>query len=662
MSRSLFVKPTQYVRGLLMVARCVHANLFYYIGCGAILLFVAAAPAHAQEWRLSRTSLNFGSVVVGQSAGLGIEVTSLNDSEVAVSAFSSSLPQFHFEGGIIPDTVHSGGMPFSFIFIPTAAQSYSGTITLTINGTPATISVNGTGLTTGAVATLTPSVLYFENQTQGTMSAPQTVKIANSGTTPLNIEGITTVAPFSTSSFKVPHRLNPGQSVYAPISYFGGYPASAVGSLVVTYDVLPAKNVALHGSTANAANLAIITYPSLQLGTAGFAYQVPLVSAGGTGNVTWSLASGSTLPSGLSLSSAGIISGTIASTVPLATYNFTVQASDSGSPPQTASSTLSLTVLAPTGASCNNITWDVAGTTTPIVDMPDLGAGSYLGSEGGLYFNGSNQDSAQHSSDGVSFAQSLVPLDANGNPDPVNGQMVMLGLGISTIEVEMDAFVPMANGDPEKNPSVLVINGAEPHASATDFASMSSLYWDTLINDIIPNAGASPNQVVAVLFEDIDKSPKGTYPKDDVQLQSELESVAQNILSFFPNVKMLFYQPRAYSGFSNGVSTVDPEPYVYEQGFAIRGAIEDQINGLPSLNYNPANGPVMAPWLSWGPYTWANGMIPNSSGLAYSCQDFIGSNDGHHPSQKYGAPKIAAQFLNFFKTSPLTVPWFLAGH
>jgi hypothetical protein len=638
------------------------ANLFYF-ACFAILLFVAAIPAHAQEWRLSRTSLNFGSVVVGESKSLGIEVNSLNDSEVTVSAFSSTLPQFRFEGGIIPDTIHGGGMPFSFTFIPTAAQSYSGTITLTINGTPATITLTGTGMTTGAVATLTPSALYFDNQLPGTMSLPRTVKIANSGTTPLNIEGITTVAPFSTGSFKVPHRLNPGESVYAPVSYFGGYPASAVGSLVVTYDVLPAKNVALHGLTAHAADLAIVTYPSLQLGTAGFAYLVPLVTAGGKGNVAWSLASGSTLPSGLSLSSAGIISGTIDSTVPLATYNFTIQATDGGKPPQTASSTFSLTVLAPTGASCNNISWNVSGTTTPMVDMPDLGTGSYLGSEGGLYFDGSNQDSAQHYNDGINFAQSLTPLDANGNPDPVNGQMVMLGLGISTIGVEMGAFVPMANGDPEKNPSVLVMNGTEPHASATDFADRASLYWSTLVDDIIPNAGASPNQVVAVLFEDIDKSPKGTYPKDDVQLQSELESVAQNILSFFPNAKMLFYQPRAYSGFSNGVSSVDPEPYVYEQGFAIRGAIEDQISGLPSLNYNPASGPVMAPWLSWGPYTWANGMIPNSSGLAYSCQDFIGSNDGHHPSQKYGAPKIAAQFLNFFKTSPLTVPWFLAaGH
>ena len=268
-------------------------------------------------------------------------------------------------------------MPFSFIFIPTAAQSYSGTITLTINGTPATISVNGTGLTTGAVATLTPSVLYFENQTQGTMSAPQTVKIANSGTTPLNIEGITTVAPFSTSSFQGASPAEPGPiGIRTHLLFWrlSGKRSWLARGHIRCFARQECRASRLDGERSQSGHRHL---PFASTGNCeGFAYQVPLaVLAGGTGNVTWSLASGSTLPSGLSLSSAGIISGTIASTVPLATYNFTVQASDSGSPPQTASSTLSLTVLAPTGASCNNITWDVAGTTTPIVDMPDLGAG-----------------------------------------------------------------------------------------------------------------------------------------------------------------------------------------------------------------------------------------------------------------------------------------------
>jgi len=43
--------------------------------------------------------------------------------------------------------------------------------------------------------------------------------------------------------------------------------------------------------------------------------------------------------------------------------------------------------------------------------------------------------------------------------------------------------------------------------------------------------------------------------------------------------------------------------------------IADQINGNPALNNNPANGPVMAPLLLWGPYTWANGLLGRDDGL-----------------------------------------------
>ena len=67
----------------------------------------------------------------------------------------------------------------------------------------------------------------------------------------------------------------------------------------------------------------------------------------------------------------------------------------------------------------------------------------------------------------------------------------------------------------------------------------------------------------------------------------------------------------------------------------------------------------MAPWLGYGPYTWANGLIARSDGLTYSCQD--ARSDGRHPSAKYGAPKVAAQFLNFFKTTDTAMPWFLAN-
>ena len=75
-----------------------------------------------------------------------------------------------------------------------------------------------------------------------------------------------------------------------------------------------------------------------------------------------------------------------------------------------------------------------------------------------------------------------------------------------------------------------------------------------------------------------------------------------------------------------------------------------------NLNYNPSNGPVVAPWLSWGPYLWADGPIPRSDRFNWLCSDL--QNDFTHPSST-GIAKVASELLCFFKTDPTAVPWFL---
>ena len=74
---------------------------------------------------------------------------------------------------------------------------------------------------------------------------------------------------------------------------------------------------------------------------------------------------------------------------------------------------------------------------------------------------------------------------------------------------------------------------------------------------------------------------------------------------------------------------MNPEPYAYESGFAVKWMVANQIAG-DSLNFDPGQGPVEAPWLSWGPYLWADGMEPRSDGLAWPCEYF--QSDGTHPN------------------------------
>jgi hypothetical protein len=104
-------------------------------------------------------------------------------------------------------------------------------------------------------------------------------------------------------------------------------------------------------TTAQGAPLAVTT-TSLPGGTQGSAYSQTVTAGGGTSPYTWSLASGSTLPAGLTISSNGTISGTPSAT---GTTSFTVQVTDSSSPVQTAQATLSITITSaapPPGCPC----------------------------------------------------------------------------------------------------------------------------------------------------------------------------------------------------------------------------------------------------------------------------------------------------------------------
>lgn len=106
------------------------------------------------------------------------------------------------------------------------------------------------------------------------------------------------------------------------------------------------RSFALRVNPAQGQALAIQT-TAVPDGVAGTYYLAQLEVSGGTPQYTWSLAAGSSLPTGLSLSSAGAISGTPGSA---GTVSFTAQVVDSSTPAQTSSRTLSLSVsIAATG-------------------------------------------------------------------------------------------------------------------------------------------------------------------------------------------------------------------------------------------------------------------------------------------------------------------------
>jgi hypothetical protein len=107
------------------------------------------------------------------------------------------------------------------------------------------------------------------------------------------------------------------------------------------------------------ANPMVIGPSSLLPAAHGLSYSQQLFAANATSAVSWSLAGGTTLPPGLALSSTGAIAGAATA---VGSYTFTVQASDSASPPQTVVAQETIQVVEP-----------ISITSSPI--MPDACAG-----------------------------------------------------------------------------------------------------------------------------------------------------------------------------------------------------------------------------------------------------------------------------------------------
>jgi Putative Ig domain/HYDIN/CFA65/VesB-like, Ig-like domain len=623
-----------------------------------IVAFGAGAAGSAfASFTASPSKVNYGNMVAVGTIGTGPLITLKNNgtATASVQSVTISLPEFQLKDGLAEQQILAGGsVQFAFTFVPDKAGSFSATVTFnTSDGSNPTVTLVGTGITTTAVATLSTTSVAF-GTLQLSRSSTRSLSVTNTGTAAFTVESLTTYQPFSVNGLTSPTVVNPSQSLQFSVTYSASTVGPQTGSVVIAYDVLPSNAVDLSGTGTAPKSLTITNYPTLPSATTGAAYLATLLAGGGTRPFTFSVSSGS-LVSGLTLSSSGTIKGTVASTVATGNYAFTATVTDALG--HAASVPFTLPVGAPTAAACNNIDFDVTGTQTPIAALNDLRTGTYLGEEGGLYPNGSNTDSTSHHNSGVSLAQAIQPLDANGNPDPTNGLEVLLGLGVSNTEQPFQTFVSFANADPHKNPKLVVVNGAQGGMTAAALKNLSSNYWNQVLNYLIPQAGVTPNQVVAIYVDTVDSTPQA-FPTDAQALQTDLETVAQDLHTLFPNAVIAYFNTLNYTGYSNGIDTTAPEPYGFESGFAAKWAIGDQINGLPALNWDPNVGPVLAPWMAWGPYYWANGLLARRDGTTWSCQDL--GPDGLHPANPVGHYKIASYLLNFFKTDPTATPWFLA--
>jgi hypothetical protein len=290
------------------------------------------------------------------------------------------------------------------------------------------------------------------------------------------------------------------------------------------------------------------------------------------------------------------------------------------------------------------------GRGTNIVELTpisDLGPREYRSFPGGLYPGASSRRPAAYEAAGLDLAAVIQPVDEEGNRSAA-GKIVMISVGMSNTSQEFSEFIRLSNGRCRKNPQLLLIDAARDGDSAAQIADPGDDYW-RFVEKSIRIGGGSIAQVQVVWLKTALAHERCGFPQNARRLQGALRSIAEILNRKFPQLRLVYISSRIYGGYSE--TPLSPEPTAYETAFAVKWLIEDRIAD-PALAQS-------LPWLSWGPYLWANGRSHRSDRLSWERKDF--GVDGVHPSPR-GALKVANKLLEFFENDATTRPWFLGSN
>jgi hypothetical protein len=330
-----------------------------------------------------------------------VTATSVSDTTKNASLTINLVPPPSITLPTLPDGVVGTPYTTTVLAVTGGVAPYTWSLTSAASTFPTGMTLGADGTISGtptAKGTFNFTVVVTDSQSVASAAANLSIKI-----TPAPL-AITTTSPLPTgtvnSSYSTTLQASGGTTPYTWSKTAGALPAgltlTATGLIsgfpttsgTSTFTV-KVTDSGLPTAQTKSQQLSILVNPTLSISTASLpngmvqtAYSQTLQSGGGTAPVTWSLTIG-TLPPGLNLSTAGVISGTPTTA---GTSNFTVRAADSSTPQQSAPKALSIKVDPATlvittttlpNATVNtayNTTLQTTGGTTPVTWAVTVGS------------------------------------------------------------------------------------------------------------------------------------------------------------------------------------------------------------------------------------------------------------------------------------------------
>jgi len=392
----------------------------------------------------------------------------------------------------------SGASSSAYTTLPTSSSDTGAQFTVVVSNSSGSVTSSAAVLT---VSTSIPPLELTTSQLPGGT-------VGSSYSTTLSASGGTPPYSWSVSSDTLPTGLSLSSS-----GTLSGTPTVA-GAFPFTVAVKDTASASASASLSiNVASVSPLQITSSQLpgGTVSSAYSATLSASGGTSPYSWSVSSG-TLPTGLSLSSSGALSGTptVAGSFP-----FTVAVKDAASASASASLSINVVTAAPPTVSISNPASGatLSGTTTvsgvasdglPITSVQ-------LSVDGGAFSNASGTTSWSFSLNTNSLSNGAHTLtakvnDSSGNSATSSPVSITVNNG-STTATDCSLYASPSGSDSNSGTSSSSPKTFQGAANSTQSGSVVCLLGGTysLSSSFSPPTSGSPSSWIT--YKNYDSTP-----------------------------------------------------------------------------------------------------------------------------------------------------------